>query len=75
MKLARLVALLLLTCVLTPKARAGDYESPEFQTKQPLRIGSLTVRGYVRVRGEAWDWFRGDPRVRGVAYLELLYSF
>jgi hypothetical protein len=31
---------------------------------KPLKIGSLTVSGEIRGRGQGWNWFLGDARTR-----------
>ncbi|PYX85982.1 MAG: hypothetical protein DMG68_16730, partial [Acidobacteria bacterium] len=31
---------------------------------KPIRLGSLTVSGELRGRGQGWNWFDGDDRVK-----------
>ena len=38
--------------------------SPTGSQYQPLRLGSLTVGGELRGRGQGWNWFLGDTRTR-----------
>jgi hypothetical protein len=65
MKVSRLFALLLSVCALPAHLGADDYPSADSRIR-PLRIGSVIVSGSMRVRSEAWNWFRGDARARYV---------
>ena len=41
---------------------------------KPMRLGSLTVSGELRGRGQGWNWFSGDGRVR-YAFADSLLTF
>jgi hypothetical protein len=60
------IALLLLTtsAALAQVFETAPYQSPLLDAPQPLKIGSVTVSGELRGRGEGWNWFLGDTRTR-----------
>src|SRR5205085_2144841 len=73
-----LVALL---WILLAVAQPATAESPESQAASPAptshQIGSVTISGEVRVRGEGWNWFYKDNRQRyafGETLLNLAFS-
>jgi hypothetical protein len=63
---ARTLLLLLLVALLTAVANSQQPEDGSVGENgfRPLKIGSLTVSGEVRGRGQGWNWFLGDTRTR-----------
>lgn len=44
-----------------PSQTANAASSPAPQAPEPVKIGNITVQGYLRSRIYYWDWFTGNP--------------
>ena len=61
----RCVLLALLLCAVTAVVCAEDERGGSSSSSpQRVQIGSFTVSGSVRLRGEGWDWFLQDSRAK-----------
>jgi len=58
-----LFSFLWLSSPATAQAAEDDANASSAQPK-PIRIGSLTLDGELRGRGQGWNWFVGDTRSR-----------
>ena len=55
----------LLSCLLFASNAFSQQSSDTFdESPKPIRLGSVTLSGQLRGRGQGWNWFSGDERVK-----------
>ena len=57
-------ASVVLPCVSAYSQQAHVDSAQAADGFKPLQIGSLTISGELRGRGQGWNWFLGDTRTR-----------
>lgn len=58
------MACLLIFLLFASKAFSQQPDETFDATPKPIRLGSLTLSGELRGRGQGWNWFSGDDRVK-----------
>ena len=58
------ISILLILAGIAHAQVPGDYANGFADNLKPIQLGPFTLSGEVRGRGQGWDWFLGDTRVR-----------
>jgi hypothetical protein len=58
------VASVLIWLLLVANASSQETEEAFDDVPKPIRFGSLSLSGELRGRGQGWNWFSGDERVK-----------